>query len=65
MYCSKCFQNHSQILQRDALAIAKALLDGDGQIVTRYGIENMCLLDILGWVNHRKVSRSELTANRS
>lgn len=62
-YCVSCQQQHSSILQRDAVVIVTAFQEGDAQVVSSDGIYSRCLLDILGRESHRKVRPSERKAN--
>jgi hypothetical protein len=62
MYCEPCHQQHSRV---DAAMIAQAFIDGEAQIVTKYGIKNLCLLDIMGDPTRRGLRPSERSRNEA
>lgn len=59
VYCGSCEQKHNRITQADAFLLLTAFMRGDAQVVTAWGVETLCILDILKKANHRKVRDSE------
>lgn len=45
--CTSCGRNHRNVKQADVVRILIAFQEGNGQIVTRAGIEPLCILDML------------------
>jgi hypothetical protein len=60
--CRSCDRMHKNILQSEVVEILDRFQKGDGQRVTKHGIESMCVLDVLDLPEEEKKRRDTIRA---